>query len=65
MLHHRFKGSSALTSARYNPETRQLDVTFVSGQTYSHEGVPPDEFEALVGASSAGRHYLNNIKGVY
>lgn len=62
MRSHVFRGSSAIASARYNPETEQLDVTFHSGRTYTHEGVPEDEVEAFFAADSAGRYYANNIK---
>ena len=65
MLVHRFDGSSAISSLRYNPETGQMDVTFLSGRTYTHEGVPPDVVESFVSAASPGRYYANSIKGVY
>lgn len=65
MLTHAFSHSSALSSARYNPDTRQLDVTFVSGRTYSHEGVPVEVYEGLVGADSPGRYYAQAVKGTY
>jgi hypothetical protein len=65
MLVHQFQGSTALASARYNPEIEQLDVAFTSGRTYTHERVPPSVYEALVAASSPGRFYVQNIKGTY
>jgi hypothetical protein len=65
MQSHVFRSSSAIASARYNPETGQLDVTFHSGRTYTHEGVPEDEVEAFFAADSAGRFYQQNIKGSY
>jgi hypothetical protein len=65
MLVHQFQNSTALTRASFNPETRQMDVQFVGGRTYSHEQVPVDVFEALVSAASPGRYYATNIKGTY
>ena len=65
MLTHRFEGSTALARASYNPETRQLDVQFTSGRTYIHEDVPPDVFEGLIAAQSAGSYYSQNIRGTY
>jgi hypothetical protein len=65
MLIHRFENSTAIARVNYNPETKQMDVQFTSGGTYTHENVPPSVFEGLVGASSPGRYYAQNVKGVY
>jgi KTSC domain len=65
MLTHRFENSTAIASVRYNPETHQMDVTFTSGRTYTHDNVPVSVYEELVAAGSPGRHYVQNIKGTY
>jgi hypothetical protein len=57
--------SSALASAEYDDETQVLDVTFTSGQSYSFSGVPVEIYEGLASASSPGRYYHQNVKGVY
>lgn len=57
--------STALRSADYDEDTQQLDITFVSGQTYAFERVPPQVFEDLSTASSPGQYFAQNIKGQY
>lgn len=63
LVHH--PQSTAIARISYEPETRQMDVQFTSGQTYSHENVPQSVYEAFISSSSAGRYYAQNVKGVY
>jgi hypothetical protein len=65
MLVHHFSNSTAIARASFNLETRQMDVQFVSGQMYSYDGVPPEVFESFITASSPGRFYQQNVKGVF
>ena len=64
MLTHRPQ-STAIARVSYEPETRQMDVQFTSGRTYTHEGVPPEVYEEFVAAGSAGQFYQQNIRGTY
>ena len=57
--------SSAITRVEYDTDSQELLVTFPSGQTYSHLGVPQDVYDGLVQAQSAGRYYHAVIKGIY
>lgn len=57
--------STALSSASYDTDTQTLDVTFINGSIYTHEGVPYSVFENLRDAPSPGRYYTSNIKGQY
>lgn len=57
--------SSAISAAGYDPETRTLEIEFVSGRSYTHPDVPPYVFENLLAAESPGRYYQQNIKGVF
>lgn len=63
LVHH--PRSTAISRVSYNPDTKQLDVQFTSGRTYTHEGVPMDAYEEFVAAGSAGTYYAQNIKGTY
>ena len=57
--------SSALAEASYDPDTRELDVEFVHGKTYTHTNVPQSVFDELTQSSSPGNFYAHNIKGQY
>jgi hypothetical protein len=51
--------------AEYDNETQTLSVTFTNGRTYDLDGVPPDLFEGLCSASSAGTYFNTYLRGVY
>ena len=57
--------SAAITSVTYDTNNEQMDVTFTSGSTYTHERVPRKVFDELSEASSPGRFYNQQIKGQY
>lgn len=57
--------SRAIVAAGYDPDTRQLEIEFPSGRTYTHENVPQEVYDALVSAPSAGAYYNAAIKGRY
>jgi hypothetical protein len=56
--------SSNISGGSYNPETRELTLTFASGGEYTYSGVPADTVEALKNAASAGR-FWNAIKASF
>lgn len=60
-----FPGSTALSGATYDPDTRVLTITFKSGQSYTHLDVPADIWEQLQTADSPGRFWRNSIKDQY
>lgn len=57
--------SSSLNSLGYDARKRMLEVEFRNGGVYRYLDVPPDEFEALKGADSVGRHLNQEIKPFY
>lgn len=57
--------SSAISSVRYDPATRQLRITFHSSGTYTYFGVPPEVYEGLMAAESAGRYFNRVIRPRY
>ena len=57
--------SSALTDARYDPQSRDLDVGFVSGRRYRYSNVPPRIYEGLVSANSKGIFFNAHIRDKY
>jgi hypothetical protein len=57
--------SSAIASCEYDAETQDLTVTFTNGRSYDLSGVPPDMFEGLCSASSAGSYFNTFLRGQY
>lgn len=57
--------SSMLRHAAYDPATKELLVTFAAGGVYKCSGVPSNIADGLISADSAGKYYLQNIKGKF
>ncbi len=59
--------SSMISHVQYDPETRELRVTFKkSGKTYSSKmPVPAEVYDGLIAAKSAGSYYNLHIAGRY
>jgi hypothetical protein len=57
--------SSLIARILYDDGQRTLRVCFRHGPAYVYHDVPPEEFERLKTAASAGRHYNQQIKGCY
>jgi lysyl-tRNA synthetase class 2 len=57
--------SSAISLCEYDDETQDLSVTFTNGRTYDLTGVPPDLFEGLCSAPSAGQFFNTYLRGRY
>ena len=57
--------SSVLSSASYDDETRTLELTYSSGRSYTYSQVPPEVFENLASAPSAGKYFNDFIKGIF
>lgn len=54
--------SSNLALIGYDPETRELHVSFHCGMTHAHADVPPEKHSALMGADSHGKYYNQHIR---
>ena len=61
----RFIVSSTITSAEYDDEARELDITFTSGKTYRYFNVPLEIYAELLDAGSKGKFFNDNIKGAF
>jgi hypothetical protein len=57
--------SAVVTSIRYDNNTRALDITFTSGETYRYSNVPRDIYVALLDAESKGEFFNDRVKGVF
>lgn len=54
--------SSNIAAVAYHVTASQLEVEFKSGDVYTYENVTGEEFDALMGAESIGRHLNQYIK---
>jgi len=57
--------SSLIKSIGYDAANRTLEVEFVKGGVYQYSDVPPAAYDELMAAQSIGKHYGENIRGVY
>lgn len=57
--------SSAISRLSYNPARHELHVRFRGSGDYVYFDVPPEEYDALVEASSKGRFLNQRIKSHY
>jgi len=57
--------SSVIRFFRYAPDTRELNVTFVSGRLYVYEDVPPEVAAAFREARSRGTFFNREIRDRY
>jgi hypothetical protein len=57
--------SSVIKRFDYQPETRELEVLFVTGRRYLYTGVPPGEAEAFRSAFAKGIYFNRRIRDRY
>jgi hypothetical protein len=57
--------SSVIRDFRYDAETQQLFITFVSGNEYVYDRVPPHVYEELLLAESKGECFNQVIRDQY
>ena len=59
---HETPNSSNVAKAEYDDQARTLTVHYKSGGTYEYQGVPPEKWNGLRGAASAGGFIHDHIK---
>ena len=64
-LVHTFTDSSTLASMSHDSVTEVLTLTFRNGRAYAYQAVPYASAVALRDAHSAGKHFSQNIRGLY
>ena len=57
--------SSSLAAVGYDDATATLEVEFHHGGVYRYFMVPRSAYEALIGAESIGRHFVERIRDRY
>jgi hypothetical protein len=57
--------STVIRRFNYDPDERQLHVTFVSGRRYRYDDVPPDVVQEMRQAVSKGQFFNHRIRDVF
>jgi lysyl-tRNA synthetase class 2 len=57
--------SSVIRKHYYEPDTRELTVTFVTGRVYLYKDVPADMYAEFCDAPSRGAFFNQHIRDVY
>ena len=57
--------SSILQDVKYNPDTRNLDIRFVSGETHRYSDVPAEIYERFCNSASKATFYYTYIRDRY
>ena len=57
--------SSMIRRIEYEEPTRELDITFTSGKTYTYVDVPKSVYQRFVRAPSKGQFFNDYIKDQY
>ena len=57
--------STVIRRFDYRPESRELEVLFVTGRRYLYADVPPEAAEAFRSAFAKGVHFNRHIRDRY
>jgi lysyl-tRNA synthetase class 2 len=57
--------STVIRDFTYQPETKILEVTFVSGRRYRYREVPPNIYQEMQSAFAKGEYFNSHIRGRY
>jgi KTSC domain len=57
--------SSAVSSIEYDPDRKEMYVTFTSGSRYTYFKVPQDVYENWLAAPSIGEYFSEHIRDRY
>ncbi len=57
--------STVIRRIDYDGKSREMAVTFVSGDVYCYSEVPAQAYEAFRGAFSKGRHFAAHVRDRY
>lgn len=57
--------SSSIVGVGYDPNSKTLEIQFVSGEVYRYFDVPPEVHSNLVNSESKGHFFMAHIRDVY
>ena len=55
--------SSLIKHTEYNPDDKQLTVTFQNGKDYLYYDITEEDYQAFCSAESQGSYFGKNIRG--
>ena len=62
---HEFPHSSSIQSCEYDPATKDMHITFVSGGKHKFKDVEQEDFNGFKDHKSPGTHFHTNIRRKY
>jgi hypothetical protein len=62
LLEYKIRKSGHVVEAAYDPDQRELKVTFKNGNAYTFTGVPMQVYEGLTTADSPGKYFYNVVR---
>lgn len=62
---HEFPNSSSINSVEYDPATKDMHITFVSGGRHCFKEVEREDFDGFKKCDSVGVHFHQNIRKRY
>jgi KTSC domain len=57
--------STRIAEATYNPNTEELNITFIRGNQVTYQNVPESVWRAMLSAPSVGRYFGQFIQNSY
>jgi hypothetical protein len=57
--------SNTIEAVGYDPTNQILEITFISGETYQHDGVPQSIYDNLIHSSDLGYYLHYYIRNTY
>jgi hypothetical protein len=57
--------SSHISGSSYDPDKKQLSITFKNGDVYNYHNVSLEDYNAFKHSESHGKYFHNNIKNKF
>jgi len=62
---HDFPHSTSISCCEYEPATKDMHITFVSGGKHKFKGVNQEDFDGFKNADSVGSYFHTRIRRAY
>lgn len=62
---HEFPHSTSIQCCEYDPATKDMHITFVSGGKYKFSGVSQEDFDGFKTCDSVGSYFHTKIRRAY
>ena len=54
--------SAWMSTAEYDPDSKELEIVLDDGKSYTYSNVPAQIYQGLISAYSAGKYFRANIR---